>query len=181
MCGRVRVRVCLCAYKRNPMSLAAATAWGALRDGDRASSAARSPPQVTGEAQYKADAEKYFDQAEYSNTQEVGALKPLTAVLMAEVRRPGLEGRAGALCGGFYSSCASWAKRVVVVVVWCVEGGQRSGGVRRRRPRGPRRSAGPRPDPPCGLSCSSLLPLPAPPPCPSLRSWTPPTPNTFPR
>lgn len=41
--------------------------------------------KATGEEQYKADAERYFDQAEYSNTQEVGALKPLTAVLMAQL------------------------------------------------------------------------------------------------
>lgn len=41
--------------------------------------------KATGEERYKADAERYFDEAEYSNTQEVGALKPITAVLMAQL------------------------------------------------------------------------------------------------
>lgn len=42
--------------------------------------------QATGEEKYKADASKYFDEnADTPQTQEVGELKPLTAVLMARL------------------------------------------------------------------------------------------------
>lgn len=46
---------------------------------------AAAPNCTAGEAQYKQDAEKYFDESSDTQTQELGELKPLTAVLMSQV------------------------------------------------------------------------------------------------
>lgn len=44
------------------------------------------PSYPAGEEQYKEDASKYFDGLPDPTTQELGELKPLTAVLMSQVR-----------------------------------------------------------------------------------------------